>query len=83
MLCPNCETDVEIERSGQVVCHDCGKTWPNALIVFGEKRTAIIARLEGMTITKNSDCLGLIHELTNLDAAYAEIVDELTMGAQI
>ena len=78
MLCPQCDTELD-----QMRCPDCGRTWKNALMIFGEKYNKSMSSLRSMEITKPSDLLSLVHELTNLDAAYGEIIDALALGEQI
>ncbi len=78
MLCPYCDEELVSLR-----CPTCGREWKNSLMVFGDKHSQIAGRISHMTIQTNRDCLPLLAELSNLDAAYAEIVDALTNGDKI
>lgn len=78
MLCPRCDEEMDGLR-----CQECGSTWSNVLMVGGAKYQAIMKTISTLKVETNRDCLALVGELTKLDAAYTEMIDELTTGAKL
>jgi len=84
MLCPKCDGEIETTSIGEAVCVGCGKRWENVLHICGEKCKAAVTNVSKMeTIETASDLLAILAEMTNIEAAYSEVIDELTLGAKI
>lgn len=84
MLCPRCDGEIETTSVGEAVCTGCGVRWNNIVCVCGEKYRAAVKKIADMVeIEDTKDVLRLLGELKNIEAAYAEAVDELTTGVKI
>lgn len=81
MYCPECDSDLT-SRDGLYACEMCGREWGNALAVFGAKHARITKQIKEMPITNRIETAMFLQALTALEAAYTEIIDEMTSSQE-